>query len=134
MWPPTHSIAAVPITVITVSSRGIALTSPRPNLATALPGALGQRQPGVVHLHDEPDDAVHQHGDADRDDRQDDRPGHERLVDHLVQRDDHDLGRQDEVGADGPGRRCLLVRQRVLGRGVVVVVPLTLRQTFSAPS
>ena len=28
--------------------------------------------------------------------------GHERLVEHLLERDHHDLGRQDEVGADRP--------------------------------
>src|SRR3712207_7466103 len=41
----------------------------------------------------------------------------------LVERDDHDLGRQDEVGAHGPADEGVLVGRGLLG-GVVVVAAL----------
>ena len=45
MWPPTHSIAAVPTTVSAVSSFGIASTSPRPKRATPTRGSSARRSP-----------------------------------------------------------------------------------------
>ena len=61
--------------------------------------------------------AVMTNGDDDEDDQA--RP--ERLVGHLVERDDHDLGGQDEVGADRSRRHLLLGvlarRRRSVRRG-----------------
>ena len=86
--------------------------------------ALGQVQADVVHLHDHADHAVHGDGDHDRDDDQDHEPAEERLVGDLVERDHHDLGGQDEVGADRAGDHLLLGVLARSGEGYgVVVVP-----------
>jgi hypothetical protein len=45
MCPPTHSIAAVPMTVRAVSSFGMPLTRPRPRPATALPERCDRLRP-----------------------------------------------------------------------------------------
>jgi hypothetical protein len=98
--------------------------------------ALREAQPDVVHLHDGADDAVDDAiGDDQRDDDQDDEPRPERLVGHLVEGDHHDLGRQDEVGADraADGHLLLGVLTARRRRGVVVVAAIA-SQSFSAPS
>ena len=63
--------------------------------------------------------------------------GTERLVGDLVERDDHDLGRQDEVGADRPARhrasRASLADRRVV-RAACASWPAIFSQIFSAPS
>ena len=105
---------------------GMALTSPRPNAETARPGAGGQRQAGVVHLDDEPDDAVDQRRDQHGHHQQDDGPGQQALARHLVEGDHHDLGGQDEVGADGGRDHLLLVVGRVGGGRLVRVLGLRL--------
>jgi len=71
--------------------------------------ATGEMESDVIHLHDQGDHAVHECCDRQGDDDQDDRPRQEWFVGHLVQRDDHDLGRQDEVGADRVGDHLVLV-------------------------
>ncbi len=58
----------------------------------------------------------------ERDDDQDREASPEALVGDLVQRDDHDLGGQDQVGAHGAGDHLLLRLGPDLGRGHVVVV------------
>ncbi len=75
-------------------------------------------RPDVVDLHDQRDHAVDQQRDADGHHHQDHRAGEEGLVGDLVEGDDHDLGRQDEVGAD----RALdhLVLRGLRGHRVVV--------------
>ena len=63
-------------------------------------------------------------GDDHGDDDQNDEPRPERLVGHLVEGDHHDLGGQDEVGADRAGGHLLLgvlADRAVGGRGVAVV-------------
>nr|BFE74393.1 hypothetical protein GCM10020092_076940 [Actinoplanes digitatis] len=85
-------------------------------------GALCQAQPGVVHLHDEAHHAVDQDGHGDGDERQDRQARPERLVDHLVQRDDHDLGREDQVRAHRTGDQDLLVLGGLVVRTVCVLV------------
>ena len=65
--------------------------------------ALGETQTDVVHLHDQCDDAVDDRRDHECDDDENDRSLHDRLVEHLLQGDHHDLGREDEVGSNGAG-------------------------------
>ncbi|MCO5555074.1 hypothetical protein L7F22_008614 [Adiantum nelumboides] len=98
------------------------LHQPAPERRDGAGAALRQREAGVVHLHDQRDRAVDERGDRDGDDGQDDRPGHEALGRHLVQRDDHDLGGQDEVGAHGAGDDGLLVLGRVRGDLLVTLL------------
>ena len=82
------------------------------------------------------DHAVHRDGDDQRHHDQDDEPRHERLVGHLVERDHHDLGGEDEVGADGAGRHLALgvLADGRGGRGMRVVARVIRPHTFSAPS
>ena len=58
-------------------------------------------QTDVVHLHDESDDPVDRGGDEQRDHHERGGPHDERLVDHLLEGDHHDLRREDEVGPHG---------------------------------
>ena len=67
----------------------------------------GQRKSDVVHLHDEGHNAVHDDGDHERNDHHDDGALQETLVDDFLEGDDHDLGRENEVGADSSGNRGL---------------------------
>ena len=75
--------------------------------------APGQGEADVVHLHDQRDDAVDEDGDQHRDDGQHDRAHPDARVgvgaDDLLERDHHDLGAEDEVGAHGVGDGALLV-------------------------
>ena len=100
MCPPTQSIAAIPTFESTDRTTGMARTSPRPNDAAAPFARLRQPQADVVHLHDQGDDAVDAGGDRERDEHEDQRAREQRLVGDLVERDHHDLRREDEVGAD----------------------------------
>ena len=100
MPPPTHSIAAVPTSDRKLSSRGISHSSAVPERARARVAALAQVQADVVHLHDHRDRAVDAEGDRHRDQRQHHRLPHQVHLGQLGQRDGHDLGREDEVGAD----------------------------------
>ena len=65
MPPPTHSIAAVPMTDSAASSLGTTWTRPRPSARGPRVAALGEVQADVVELHDQRDDAID--GDGDRD-------------------------------------------------------------------
>ena len=87
MCPPTQSMATTPTVEITASSLGIALTSPSPSRWDERRLTFGEEETDVVHLHDQGHDAVHEDRDRDRHHDQDDRPGQERLVGHLVERD-----------------------------------------------
>ena len=69
MWPPTHNMAAVPMIDSALSSFGMPSTSSRPTRCDEAPFALGETQADVVHLHDQGDDAVHDRGDHEGDDR-----------------------------------------------------------------
>jgi hypothetical protein len=90
--------------------------------------ALGELQADVVHLHDEGDHAVDGHGDQEPDEREDDAPRDDRLVEHLLERDHHDLRRQDEVGSDRPGHGLRLgLRSLERGRHLVTVVVVAQR-------
>ena len=74
-------------------------------------------QADVVELHDQRDDAVDAGGDRQRDGDQRDGRRHQRQMPEAGERDRHDLGRQDEVGAD----RALdleLLELRRIGHGV----------------
>ena len=120
MCPPTQSIAAVPTTDSPASSLGMPVTSPRPIRCAGGLSRLRHPQTDVVHLDDQGDDAVHDDGDHDGDDDEDDRPRHEPLVEHVLERDDDDLAGEDEVGADRPGDRLLLLLRADAARGQVV--------------
>ena len=87
----------------------MARTSPRPNDAAGPLARLRQPQADVVHLHDQADDAVDDRGDRERDDDEDQGAREQRLVGDLVERDHHDLRREDEVRADRPADELLLV-------------------------
>ena len=78
-----------------------------------LRGFLAQVQPDIVELHDQRHRAIdHQrHGDADN--RQHARADDKILGRDFVQRDRHDLGRQDQVGADRPGNALLFECHRI---------------------
>ena len=99
MWPPTQIMAAMPTTERAIA----AAASPRPGRGRVRPTASRGRarcSPTSSIFTMSADDAVDQDGDREGDDDEDDRPAEERLVGDLVERDHHDLGRQDEVGAD----------------------------------
>ena len=92
--------------------------------------ALGKTQADVVHLHDQGHHAVHDDGDHDGDDDEDDRPLDDALVEHLLERDHHDLCREDEVGADraadrlGFGVGALHHRRQLVGLVSMVADPV----------
>ena len=81
---------------------------------------LGDLQSDVVHLHDQSDDAVDDHGDDDRHDGKDHQSAPEAFACDGVECDHHDLGGQDQVGADGARNHCFFVA-RMLVSGLVVV-------------
>ncbi len=64
--------------------------------------AIGECEADVVGLHDQRHHAIDQKRDDQADDGQDDRLGDERARGDTGKRDRHDLGREDEIGADGP--------------------------------
>ena len=82
---------------------------PRPDRPRQARASLGQGQPDVVHLDDERDDAIHAGSDDEGDEDEDEQPSDEGLGGHLVEGDDHDLGREDEVGPDRAGDHGLLM-------------------------
>ena len=111
----------MPTVYSTVSTFGMADTSPRPALAQPLhrSAAFHHAQTDVVHLHDQSHHSVRDGGDEQRHNDEDRRPSGQRLVDHLLEGDHHDFGRQDEVGADRPRHGLLLV---IGGEGVLELV------------
>jgi hypothetical protein len=114
---------------------GIALTSPRPNCRDGPLTGLGQPEAHVVHLHDEPDGPVDAGGDRDGDRDEDHGAREQRLVGDLVERDHHDLRREDEVRADRLADEGVLVRALLaLGRVPPWECPLIVSHSFSAPS
>ncbi len=84
----------------------------------------GERQAHVVHLHDQRDHAVHQHGDEERHDDQNHQPGQERFGLDRRQRNHHDLGGQDQIGPDGSVDHGLFEFRSALRcvRGLVLVM------------
>ena len=87
---------------------------------------LAQVQAQVVQLHDGGHNAIDAHGHGQGDDGHNGDLRGQRLVGHDAQRDGNDLGRQDEVGADGALDAFLLVQRRLstgrggrFGRGVI---------------
>ena len=74
MWPPTQSMAAVPMIDRALSNFGIPSTRRRPTRCDEGSFSLGEAQADVVHLHDEGDDAVDDPSDHEGDDDEDDRP------------------------------------------------------------
>ena len=87
-WPPTHSIAATPITVIAERILGMALTSPRPvfRVAELSLEAMCSPRSSIFTRH-----ATIQSGDQDGDDRENRGPVGDGLFGDLGERDDHDL-------------------------------------------
>ena len=112
--PPTHSIAAVPIAEMDVSSPGTPRTRPRPIACAAARPAFGHVQADVVQFHDQSDHAIDRDGDRDPDRGQREALHCKRIAIQAGERDRHDLGRQDEVGAD----RALDLARLELGRRV----------------
>ena len=87
---------------------------------------MAQVQAQVVQLHDGGHNAIDAHGHGQGDDGHDRDLRGQRLVGHDAQRDGNDLGRKDEVGADGALDTLLLVQRRLLagsgrrfGRGLI---------------
>ena len=137
MCPPTQSIAMMPTFASTLRTTGIPRTRPRPS--DSLLPLSHELEADVVHLHDQADDAVDADRDRERDEDEDERAREQRLLGHLVERDDHDLGGQDEVGADRAADQALLLFRAGLGRRrlgfrVGVGAGLTHSHSFSAPS
>ena len=80
--------------------------------------AAGQRHADIVGLHDHRHGAIDQNRDADADHGQHEHPGPERAAGDRAQRDRHDLGREDEIGADGATHAPILLALGTLdGRG-----------------
>ncbi len=82
--------------------------------ACRFPRSLGQVQAHIVHLHDQRHRAIDHHRDRDAHQRQHHPAGHKRFGGDLVQRDGHDLAREDQIGADRAGSALLLERHRIL--------------------
>ena len=99
----------------------------RPRRPTA---ALGHVQPDVVELHDQRDDAIDAHGNGHSDDNKGDGGRHQSEVPEAGERDGHDLGRQDEVGADGALDLHLLKLVRVAHRVDQLFLMLVLMEQF----
>ena len=91
---------------------------------------LGEVQADVVHLDDGGDHPVHRDGEDQGHDDEDDESRHERLVGHLVEGDHHNLGGEDEIGADRPG----LTSASSADRRGLGVMPGDAAHIFSAPS
>ena len=135
MWPPTHSIATVPTSAITASRRGIAATRPWPTRWAPADDRCASRRPMSSIFTISATTPYTRTVIRIATTRQDDGPHHEPGVgvgaDHLVERDHHDLGREDEVGPDRPRDRLLLVLggelpllvRQVLGARAVVADP-----------
>ena len=111
--PPTHSIASVPIAGQRLQQLRDHVDQAAADGSRAAPPPLGQVQADVVELHDQADRAIDPDGDDDADGGERDRAHPEAEVGQLRERDGHDLGRQDEVGADGARDLALL---ELLGR------------------
>ena len=109
----------------------MAATIMRPTRCEAWRRPLREHQTDVVHLDDDRNDPVDDRGDQHGDDHQDDRALRQAFVEHLLEGDHHDLRRQDEVRAHGPGDH-LGLRFRPLDdrREVVVAVVVPMRHAM----
>ncbi len=102
------------------STWGMARTSPRPDPLRHGRSPFGKVQPDIVHFDDQRDRTIDHEGDADADRGQRARADPEIVRDgrDFVERDRHDFGRKDEVGADRAGDALAFERGGILDRVV----------------
>ena len=91
-----------------LSNPGTDLTRKRPDRPRRGGLPLGHVQADIVKLHDDRDDTVNSGGDRDGDQAERRRLQTDRQFPQLVERDRHDLRRQDEVGPDRARHLSLL--------------------------
>ena len=86
---------------------------PAPERRHSAIALAGKEHPEIIGLHDQPDGAVDHGGNSQRHHHQRGGLFGDGLLFHRAQRDRHDFGRQDEIGADGARYHRALLLYRV---------------------